>query len=276
MIRVAIAGAAGRMGQMLVSRIGGFDALDLTVAHEREGFERAGDDIGAIAGGESLGVSVTTDLDAVADQFDVLVDFTIADATAANIEICRRRGKKMVIGTTGLSAEQKAALATAAHQIAIVFAPNFAVGVNVTFKLAEIAAAILGQDVDVEIIEAHHRHKVDAPSGTALGLGEAVAKSLGRDLSEVSTYGRGSVTGERDRARIGFHSIRAGEIVGDHTVLFASEGERLELTHRAQTRVNFADGALRAAAWVGNREAGQFDMQDVLGLNRISVPSAGP
>lgn len=272
-MRVAIAGAAGRMGQMLVTAIGDRAELELAVAIEREGHARLGDDIGEICGGEPLGVALTADLEAAADDFDVLIDFTIAAATATNIEVCRRHGKKMVIGTTGLSSEQQAQLDAAAHYIAIVFAPNYAIGVNVTFKLAEIAAAILGDDVDIEITEAHHRHKVDAPSGTAIGLGESVAKALGRKLSEVSAHGRSGVTGERDRRQIGFHSIRAGEIVGDHTVLFATEGERLELTHRAQTRFNFADGALRAAEWVTTREAGRFDMHDVLGLSEIVVPS---
>lgn len=273
MIRVAIAGAAGRMGQMLVQAIARFDELELTVALEREGHDRLGEDVGAVAGLLPLGVELVADLDAVADDFDVLIDFTIADATERTIDACRRHGKKMVIGTTGLSEQQKDNLFTAAHTISIVFAPNYAVGVNVTFKLAEIAAAILGDDVDIEITEAHHRHKVDAPSGTALALGEAVAKSLGRKLEDVSAYGRDGVTGERDRREIGFHSIRAGEIVGDHTVLFASEGERLELTHRAQTRVNFAEGALRAAVWIAAKDAGCFDMQDVLGLSAITVPA---
>ncbi len=261
------------MGQMLFGAIGRFEELKLTVALERAGHDRLGDDIGEICGDGPFGVQLTADIDAAADDFDVLIDFTIADATAQNIDACKRHGKKMVIGTTGLSDQQKADLATAAHHIPVVFAPNYAIGVNVTFKLAEITASILGDDVDIEIIEAHHRHKVDAPSGTALGLGEAVASALGRKLGEVSAYGRGGVTGERMRDQIGFHSLRAGEIVGDHTVLFAAEGERLELTHRAQTRLNFAEGALRAAVWVSNREAGQFDMQDVLGLSAITMPN---
>ncbi len=274
MIRVAIAGAAGRMGQMLVSLVHQQVGLKLAAAIERDGHPQLGADIGELCGLGALDITLTSDLDNVADDFDVLIDFTIADATAANLAICRHHLKKMVIGTTGLSESQRQDIAAAAHHMAIVLAPNFAIGVNVTFKLAEIAAAILGNEVDVEIVEAHHRHKVDAPSGTALGLGEAVARALGRNLADVSDYGRSGVTGERAHERIAFHSIRAGEIVGDHTVLFATEGERLELTHRAQTRLNFAEGALRASAWVANREAGLFDMQDVLGLTEINVPAA--
>ncbi|MEX2327864.1 MAG: 4-hydroxy-tetrahydrodipicolinate reductase, partial [Pseudomonadales bacterium] len=170
------------------------------------------------------------------------------------------------IGTTGLSDEHKAAIKRAAGKIAIAFAPNYSIGVNVLFKLAEIAATILGDDVDIEITEAHHRHKVDAPSGTALGLGEVIARALGRDLAEIAVHGRVGVTGERDRRQVGFHSIRAGDIVGDHTVMFAGPGERIELTHRAQSRANFAQGAIRAASWIAARDPGLFDMQDVLGL----------
>ncbi len=266
MVRVGITGAAGRMGRMLVTAIHEHEGLTLTAAIERQGHPLLASDAGEVAGVGHLGVTITDDLDSACDAFDVLIDFTIADATAANVEICRQHRRRMVIGTTGLSAAQIQALSAAAEDIALVFAPNYSVGVNVTFKLAEIAARILGDSVDIEITEAHHRHKVDAPSGTAIGLGQAVAGALGRSLDEVAVYGRSGLTGERDGREIGFHSIRAGEIVGDHTVLFASAGERVEITHRAQTRLNFAEGALRAAVWVANKEAGLCDMQDVLGL----------
>lgn len=271
MTRIAIAGVAGRMGQHLVRAIAEHPGLELSVGIERAGHANLGEDAGVMAGIGTSGVAIADDLESAGDTFDVLIDFTIADATARNVEICRRLGKKMVIGTTGLSDGQKAALDRAAEEIAIVFAPNYAIGVNVTFKLAEIAATILGDDVDVEITESHHRHKVDAPSGTALGLGEAVARALGRDLAEVAVYGRGGVTGERDRRQIGFHSIRAGEIVGEHSLLFAAAGEQLEISHSARTRLNFAEGALRAAVWIAGLERGRFDMQDVLGLDRITV-----
>ncbi|XOV85967.1 MAG: 4-hydroxy-tetrahydrodipicolinate reductase [Pseudomonadota bacterium] len=266
MVRLGITGAAGRMGRMLVSAIHEHRDLTLAAAIERPGHPLLGADAGEVAGVGQLGVAITDDLARACEAFDVLIDFTIADATAANLEICRQHGRRMVIGTTGLSREQIDALTAAARDIAIVFAPNYSVGVNVTFKLAEIAARILGDTVDIEIIEAHHRHKVDAPSGTAIGLGQAVAGALDRSLEEVSVHGRSGVTGERDVREIGFHSIRAGEIVGDHTVLFASAGERVEITHRAQTRLNFAEGALRAAVWVAGRDHGLSDMQDVLGL----------
>ena len=266
MTNVAITGAAGRMGLTLVAAINAHPGLTLTAAIERQGVDAIGQDVGILAGLGPLGVLVADNLAAVCNQFDVLIDFTIASATAANIETCLAHGKKMVIGTTGLDAAQKAALATAGKGIAIAFASNYSVGVNVTFKLAEIAAGILGDSVDIEIIEAHHRHKVDAPSGTALSLGEAIAGALGRNLDEVAVHGRDGITGERDRNTIGFHAIRGGEIVGDHTVVFAGAGERLEITHRAQSRMNFAEGALRAAAFIVNQSHGVYDMQQVLAL----------
>lgn len=269
MTNIAITGAAGRMGLTLVAAINEHPDLILAAALERQGVDAIGKDVGILAGLGPLGVPVTDNLAAVCDRFDVLIDFTVASATATNIEICRALGKKMVIGTTGLNAAQKATLTSAGNSIAIVFASNYSVGVNVTFKLAEIAAGILGTSVDIEIIEAHHRHKVDAPSGTALSLGEAIAGALGRNLNEVAVHGREGITGERDRNTIGFHAIRGGEIVGDHTVVFAGTGERLEITHRAQSRMNFAEGALRAASFVVNQSHGVYDMQQVLGLKTI-------
>lgn len=266
MVNVAVTGASGRMGRTLIAALANSGALNLTAAVERPGLAEIGADAGELAGVGACGVRITDSLDAVSSDFDVLIDFTIADATAVNVDICRRRSRKMVIGTTGLNQEQLARLEAAAADIPIVHASNFSVGVNVTFRLAEIAARILGDSVDVEIMEAHHRHKVDAPSGTAVTLGQVVARQLGRDLATDVVYGREGFTGERERRTIGFNSIRAGDIVGEHTVMFAGEGERIEITHRAQSRMNFAMGALRAAEFVAGCDHGLFDMRDVLGL----------
>lgn len=266
MVDVAVTGAAGRMGRTLVAALADNADLQLTAAVERSGVPEIGADAGDLAGIGSCGVLVSDSLDAVTGNFEVLIDFTIADATAVNVETCRAAGRKMVIGTTGLSPAQQAALESAAGGIPIVQASNFSVGVNVTFRLAEIAAQILGDSVDVEIMEAHHRHKVDAPSGTAVTLGEVLAKALGRSLEADAVYGRQGFTGERERRTIGFNSVRAGDIVGEHTVLFAGEGERIEITHRAQSRMNFASGALRAVSFVASKDRGHYDMRDVLGL----------
>jgi 4-hydroxy-tetrahydrodipicolinate reductase len=200
------------------------------------------------------------------DDFDVLIDFTAPAATMAHLEICRQAGKPMVIGTTGLSEEERQALQDGSGDIPIVFAPNMSVGVNLSFKLVEMAAKVLGDEADVEIIEAHHRHKVDAPSGTALRLGEVIADTLGRDLNECAVYGREGKTGPRDGKTIGFETIRAGDVVGEHSVWFAMEGERIEIVHKASNRMNFARGATRAASWVVDKDKGLYDMQDVLGL----------
>lgn len=266
MTRIGITGAAGRMGKTLIAAVHDHPELTLTAAIERPGVSVIGADAGELAGVGPIGVAIGDDLAAACDDFDILIDFTIADATAANVGICASHGKAMVIGTTGLSDDQTAAVHKAGETVPVVWAPNYSIGVNATFKLAEMAATILGAAVDIEIIESHHRNKVDAPSGTALGLGRAVAGALGRDLNSVAVYGRQGQTGVRDRAAIGFHSIRAGDIVGEHTVVFAGAGERLEITHRAESRVNFAEGALRAALWLSGGSAGVFDMRDVLGL----------
>ena len=250
----------------LIAAIHDNPGLTLTAAIERAGTPAIGADAGELAGIGTSGVAIVDDLAAACDALDVLIDFTIADATAANVETCARHGKCMVIGTTGLNDAQSDAVRKAGEKIAIVWAPNFAVGVNATFKLAEVAAAILGDSVDIEIIESHHRHKVDAPSGTALGLGRAVADALGRDLNDVAVFGREGQTGARERQTIGFHSVRGGDIVGEHTVVFAGSGERLEITHRAESRLNFAEGALRAALWISGKSAGVYNMRDVLGL----------
>lgn len=266
MTRVAIPGAAGRMGRHLIQACHQAEGLQLGVATERAGHELLGNDAGLIAGVGELGVVIRDDLAALAGDFDVLVDFTAPAASLQHLDLCRRHGKRMVIGTTGFSAAEKQQVEAAAKDIAVVWAPNMSVGVNLCLKLLATAARVLGDSVDIEIIEAHHRHKVDAPSGTALRMGEVVAAALGRTLAECAVYGREGITGPRERRTIGFETIRAGDIVGDHTVLFAADGERVEITHKASSRMTFAGGAVRAAAWVASREPGLFDMQDVLGL----------
>jgi 4-hydroxy-tetrahydrodipicolinate reductase len=266
MTRIAITGAAGRMGRALIEACSQTDGLALSVALERPGSSLIGADAGELAGIGRNGVRVGTDPAAVARDFDVLIDFTRPEATLANLEVCQANGRRMVIGTTGFSEAQRSRIAEAAGDIAIVFAPNMSVGVNLCLKLLDIAARVLGDEVDVEVIEAHHRHKVDAPSGTALRMGEVVAAALGRDLRRCAVFGREGHTGERVPGTIGFETIRAGDIVGEHTVLFAGAGERVEITHKASSRMTFARGALRAAGWVMAREHGLFDMQDVLGL----------
>ncbi|MEM7253232.1 MAG: 4-hydroxy-tetrahydrodipicolinate reductase [Pseudomonadota bacterium] len=264
--RVAIAGAAGRMGRTLLEAVAADERFLCTAGFEAPGHDAVGVDVGTLAGTGSNGVALASDLGAAAGQFDVLIDFTIPHATIAHVNACREHGKKMVIGTTGLSAEERAVLEQAGQDIAIVFAPNMSVGVNLCFKLLDVAAQVLGDDVDIEVIEGHHRNKVDAPSGTAVRMGEVLASALGRDLAEVAVYGREGHTGVRDRKTIGFETIRAGDLVGEHTVMFAGTGERIEITHRASSRMNFATGALRAADWLSDKPSGLFDMQDVLGL----------
>jgi len=269
MIRVAIAGASGRMGRALLEAARQTAGIDIGAALDRAGSSTIGVDAGELAGLGMLGVSVTDNLESVVDQFDVLIDFTRPEASLKHLAFCRDHGKRLVIGTTGFSDEQKTAIHTAADEIGVVFAPNMSVGVNLCFKLLDIAARVMGDDVDIEVIEAHHRHKVDAPSGTALRMGEVVAEALGRDLDECAVYGREGQTGERDRKTIGFETIRAGDIVGEHTVMFADIGERVEITHKASSRMTFANGAVRAASWVMQHDKGLFDMQDVLGLRHI-------
>lgn len=266
MTRIAIAGAAGRMGKALIEAVNRTDGVTLTAALVRVGDNSVGCDAGELAGLGNMGVRVSDSIEKVINQFDVLIDFTSPEATISNIAACQKAGKKMVVGTTGLTEAQKNMLIEAATGMPIVFASNFSVGVNVCFKLLEIAAKTMGQDVDIEIIEAHHRHKKDAPSGTALSMGEVVANALGRDLKTHAVYAREGQTGERPRDVIGFQSIRAGDIVGEHTVMFADIGERVEITHKASHRMTFASGAVRAAQWLSNKDNGLFDMQDVLNL----------
>jgi 4-hydroxy-tetrahydrodipicolinate reductase len=266
MTRIAITGAAGRMGRTLIQACHEHDDLQLTAAIDVRGSSLIGADAGELAGVGKLGVALVDDLRTVVDQFDVLIDFTRPQATAANVAVCREAGRRLVIGTTGLDDNQRGQLREAADNVAVVFAPNMSVGVNLCLKLLQLAAGVLGDDVDIEVVEAHHRHKVDAPSGTALRMGEVVAEALGRDLKDCAVYGRQGHTGERERKTIGFETIRAGDIVGEHTVMFAGVGERVEITHKASSRMTFAKGAVRAAAWLMQHPKGLFDMQDVLGL----------
>lgn len=266
MIRIAISGASGRMGRALIQAVCENEYTVVTAAIERPGKSIIGVDAGELAGVDALGINVVDDLSAVTNDYDVLIDFTSIEATLVNLEICRQAGKKIVIGTTGFSDEQKQQIAAAAKDIAVVFAPNMSVGVNLCLKLLDLAARVMGDYTDIEVIEAHHRHKVDAPSGTALRMGEVVAEALGRDLKDCAVYGREGQTGERDRQTIGFETIRAGDIVGEHTVMFADIGERVEITHKASSRATFAKGAVRAASWLKQHNNGLYDMQDVLGL----------
>ncbi len=266
MMKIAVAGASGRMGRMLVEAVLEAPDAQLAGALDVSGSPALSRDAGDFLG-RSTGVTITDDLGTALDGADVLIDFTRPEGTLRHLEACAARGVRMVIGTTGFDDAGKAAIGAAAQRIGIVFAPNMSVGVNVTFKLLETAAKILSEGYDIEIIEAHHRHKVDAPSGTALRMGEVVAQALGRDLREVAVYGREGVTGERDPSTIGFATVRGGDIVGDHTVLFAGIGERIEITHRSASRVTYAHGSLRACRFLaGHGAAGLFDMQDVLGL----------
>ena len=265
MVKIAIAGAAGRMGRTLLELSAQDPRLEVVAAFERADSPHLGSDAGTLSGLSALGVPVTATTTLAAREFDVLIDFTTPAATLDNLATCRRLGRRMVIGTTGLG-PARATIEAAGTDIALMWAPNMSVGVNLCYKLLDLAARVLGEDFDVEVIEAHHRHKVDAPSGTALKMGEVVALALGRDLTRSAIYGREGQVGPRKRETIGFSTIRAGEIVGDHTVLFAGAGERIEITHRAENRSTFAAGALRAAQWLAAQPPGIYDMQDVLGL----------
>jgi len=258
-IKVAIAGSGGRMGKVLLECVAQADDLVLHAA-----LEHAGSPL--LCNVVADGVKITADMETALKGADVLIDFTRPEGTLRHLEVCRKLGVSMVVGTTGMDAQQKAQLGAGAQDIGIVFAPNMSVGVNLVFKLLETASRVLDKGYDIEIIEAHHRHKVDAPSGTALGMGEVVARTLGRDLAQCAVYGREGVTGERDPSTIGFATVRGGDIVGDHTVLYAGIGERIEITHKASSRATFALGALRAARFLKANKAGLYDMQDVLEL----------
>jgi 4-hydroxy-tetrahydrodipicolinate reductase len=265
--RIGITGAAGRMGRTLIEAIALKEGeLTLAAAIEQPGSSLLGADSGELSGQGKNGVTVIGSLAEVIGEIDVLIDFTVPAATMSNVALCAEHGVAMVIGTTGFTPEEQTGIEQAAERTPICKASNFSTGVNVCFKLLDMAARVLGDDVDIEVYEAHHRHKIDAPSGTALSMGQVVADALGRDLSKVAVYGREGQTGARDRDTIGFATVRAGDIVGDHTVTFAAEGERVEITHKASSRMSFARGAVRAAGWLSSQKAGLYDMRDVLGL----------
>lgn len=263
--RIAVAGASGRMGRMLIEAIHNSDDCVLAGALDVAGSPALGIDATAFLGSAS-GVVITSDLRQGLAQAQVLIDFTRPEGTLAHLEVCKDLGVKLVIGTTGFSDEQKQTLAEGARQVAVMLAPNMSVGVNVTLKLLEMAAKALSTGYDIEIVEAHHRHKVDAPSGTALKMGEVIADALGRDLAECAVYERYGHTGARDPSSIGFATVRGGDIVGDHTVLFAGIGERIEITHKSSSRETYAQGSLRAVRFLADKPQGMFDMFDVLGL----------
>ena len=256
-MKVAIAGAGGRMGRTLIEAVLADPGLELAAAFDVPGSRAVGEHIGSIRVGAEPKAAAAA---------DVLIDFTRPEGTLAHLAVCRELGVKAVIGTTGFNEAQKAEIAEHARHVAIVMAPNMSVGVNVVLKLLDMAARALSHGYDIEVIEAHHRHKVDAPSGTALAMGEVVARALGRDLQQCAVYGREGITGERDPSTIGFATIRGGDIVGDHTVLFAGTGERIEITHKGSSRATYAQGSLRAARFLASKPNGLFDMQDVLGL----------
>ncbi len=266
MMRIAIAGAGGRMGRILIEAVMNAEDAELAGALDVAGSPAIGRDAADFLGRQT-GIRVTSSFDEALSGATHLIDFTRPEGTLLHLDECERRGVRAVIGTTGFDATGKSRIAAAGERIPVVFAPNMSVGVNVTLKLLEMAARILNTGYDIEIIEAHHRHKVDAPSGTALRMGEVVASALGRDLSKVAVYGREGVTGERDPSTIGFATVRGGDIVGDHTVLFAGTGERIEITHRSASRVTYAHGALRACRFLNDRANGLYDMQAVLGIH---------
>lgn len=279
-IKIGIIGAGGRMGKMLIECVlqqahnlanhlhsQQNQQIQLTAAIERQGSSLIGVDAGELIGWDKTGVLLTDSLAAVIDNIDVLIDFSLPDSTLANLKLCQQHQTAMVIGTTGLNETQIQTLNHASQSIPIVYAGNYSTGVNVSLKLIELAAKAFGQSADVEIIEAHHKHKIDAPSGTAYMMAEAVADARNQNLKQIALYGREGQTGQRQQGTIGIHAIRGGEIVGEHSVLFIADGEIVEITHKAQNRMTFAQGAVRAALWLVTQKAGRYDMQDVLGLN---------
>jgi 4-hydroxy-tetrahydrodipicolinate reductase len=264
--KVGIIGAGGRMGRMLIEAVANNPATTLAAAIERSGSTLLGVDAGELAGIGTLGVTLTEDLAAVMGDIEVLIDFSLPEATEQNVQVCAKHKVAMVIGTTGLSDAQEQALDQACEQIPVVYAGNYSTGVNLSLKLIEMAAKAFGETADIEVLEAHHKHKVDAPSGTAYMMANAAADARGQNLKDVAVYGREGQTGAREPGTIGIHAIRGGEIIGDHTVMFIADGEMVEITHRARERMTFAAGAVRAASWIVSQPRGRFDMQDVLGL----------
>ena len=267
MMKIAIAGATGRMGKMLIETVLNTADAQLVGALEHSACSQLGQDAGAFLG-KVTGVVISDDIAQALSDAEFLIDFTRPEGTMVHLAVAQKTGTKLIIGTTGFTGEQIEGLKSASKKIAIVFAPNMSVGVNATFKLLEIAAKMLNEGYDIEIIEAHHRHKVDAPSGTALRMGEVIADALGEKLDDVAVYAREGHTGERKEGSIGFATIRGGDIVGDHTVLFAGEGERIEISHKSSSRQSYAQGALRAARFLQTQHSGLYDMQDVLGLRK--------
>ncbi|MBP2196439.1 4-hydroxy-tetrahydrodipicolinate reductase [Pantoea cypripedii] len=268
-IRIAIVGAPGRMGRNLIQAAQQAEGVVLGAALARSGSSLIGSDAGELAGIGKTGVLVTADLQQVVDDFDVLIDFTRPEGTLEYLAFCRQHQKAMVIGTTGFDEAGKAAIRAAAEEIGIVFAANFSVGVNLVLELLKQAAKVMGDYADIEIVEAHHRHKVDAPSGTALAMGEAIAEAMDWKLDEHAVYAREGHTGERKAQTIGFATVRAGDIVGEHTAMFADIGERVEITHKASSRMTFANGAVKAASWLKDKKSGLYDMRDVLDLSML-------
>ncbi|MES2770634.1 MAG: 4-hydroxy-tetrahydrodipicolinate reductase [Pseudomonadota bacterium] len=264
-LRIVIVGASGRMGRMLIE--GTLDDADATLvaALDQAGSPALGQSVGTLVG-HACDVLISSDVDAALAQADCLIDFTRPEGALNHLAACVRHRVSMVIGTTGFDAEGKEKIAQAASDIPIVYSPNMSVGVNLVFKLLETASRILRDEYDVEIVEAHHKHKVDAPSGTAVRMGEIVAQALGRDLKTCAIYGREGVTGARDASTIGFATVRGGDIIGDHTVMYCGTGERVEISHKAASRMPYALGSLRAAHFLADKTSGLFDMQDVLGL----------
>jgi len=267
MVKAIVAGAGGRMGGRIIHVINSTQGIELAGAFERPDSDAVGKDAGAVAGTGNLGVTVSDSLEKVIDSGDVVIDFTFHEATLKHAELAAQKGRAMVIGTTGFSPEEYARIEQLSERFPCVLAPNMSVGVNLLYKLLDTAARVLGDDYDVEIVEAHHRMKKDAPSGTALQLGRVVAAALGRDFDKVAVFERNGLIGERSRQEIGIQTVRAGDIVGEHTVLFGGIGERVEITHKASSRDTFAKGAVRAAVWIADKSAGLYNMQDVLGLS---------
>lgn len=269
MVRIAVAGAAGRMGRNLVKATYNNEHARVAAGSERPESSLVGVDLGELCGEGRFDVVVTDDLAKEIEQFDVIIDFTAPASTLSNLELCRQHGKAIVIGTTGFSDQERETIEAIAQEIPVVMAPNYSVGVNLVFKLLEKAAQVMGDYCDIEIVEAHHRFKVDAPSGTAIGMGEAIAGAMGNKLNDVAVYAREGITGERSKDEIGFATIRAGDIIGEHTAMFADIGERVEITHKATDRMTFANGAVKAAVWLNAQGAGFYTMTDVLGLNDL-------
>lgn len=266
MIKLTVCGAAGRMGSRIIALSKDYEDLKVVGAVEAKGNPKIGTDAGIVAGIGNLGVSITDDLEKVISDSDIVIHFTNPEATLEHLEVVKKHKKSIVIGTTGFSNEQVKIIQEAAKEIPIVFSPNMSIGVNLLFKVLADVARVLGDDYDIEIVEAHHRMKKDAPSGTAIKMAKVIAEALERDFDEVAVYARKGIIGERTKKEIGIQTVRAGDIVGEHTVLFGGLGERIEITHKASSRDTFARGALKAAKWLYGKQAGLYDMGDVLGI----------